>query len=79
MLWRLVVPHAGLDTPVHSGSFWYAAAAVVLFRAAGCLGVWKGLRGQAPAMAVGFGYALALTVCLVLAPQGEKVFIYFQF
>ncbi|HLJ92386.1 MAG TPA: MBOAT family protein [Gemmataceae bacterium] len=79
ILSKLVIPTAGLEAPLHPRSFWYMAAVVVICHAAAHYGIWKKLAVRAPAAALGFGYALVLSISLVLAPDAGKAFIYFQF
>jgi alginate O-acetyltransferase complex protein AlgI len=76
---RLAIPHAGLPSPLQYRSLWYTVAFVALCHALGQPGVWKGLVQRLPAPVMGFGYALALTLALLLTPGLGKAFIYFQF
>jgi hypothetical protein len=59
--------------------FWWLAAVVFAghFLARG--GLWQELWFRAPAPVWGFGYAVALSLSLLLAPDAGKAFIYFQF
>jgi alginate O-acetyltransferase complex protein AlgI len=41
--------------------------------------LWKKLAVRLPAPMLGFGYAVVLTLAMVLAPDSGKAFIYFQF
>ncbi len=79
VLGRLVVPHRGLPSPLHYHSFWYTVAAVVLCHALAQRGMWQRIAVRLPAPVMGMGYALVLTLALLLAPATEKAFIYFQF
>ena len=76
---RLVVVQHGLPSPLHYHSFWYTVAAVVICHAVARGGLWKRMAPRLPAPVMGFGYALVLTLALLLAPATEKAFIYFQF
>src|SRR5262249_43656323 len=69
ILHRLVVPHDGLSAPLHNRSLWYTVAVVALCHALAQRGHWKKVSARLPAPVVGFGYALVLTVALVLAPD----------
>ncbi len=79
ILRRLVVPHDGLSAPLPHHSFTYLVSLVLVCHLLGYFGVWKRLVVRLPAPVAGLGYATALTVALVLAPQAGKAFIYFQF
>jgi alginate O-acetyltransferase complex protein AlgI len=75
MVWR----HGGLPAPLHSSSLWFTVAVVVVCHVLGQRGLWNRIAARLPAPMVGFGYALAVTLALVLAPSSGKAFIYFQF
>lgn len=79
MLHRMVIPHEGLGSPLHNRSLWYTIALVVICHALAYNGAWKRIAVRLPAPVLGFGYAVALTLALVLAPDAGKAFIYFQF
>jgi alginate O-acetyltransferase complex protein AlgI len=66
-------------TPVPEIGFWLTVAIMLAAHVLGKTGVWirPALRLSAPML--GFSYALLLGLALVLAPQGAKPFIYFQF
>jgi alginate O-acetyltransferase complex protein AlgI len=76
---RMWIPHAGLGPPLHNRSLWVTVLVMVLCHALAHRGLWKRLAGWLPAPVMGFGYAVVLTVALVLAPDSGKAFIYFQF
>lgn len=76
---RLVIPHDGLVAPLHYRSFWYTVAVVALCHVLGQRAWWKRLSERLPAPMLGFGYAMVLSLALVLAPDSGKAFIYFQF
>jgi hypothetical protein len=40
---------------------------------------WERPFVRLPAAALGLGYAFVLTLAFLLAPVGEKPFVYFQF
>lgn len=79
MLRRLTIPHGGLDVPVPRRSLLVVVLVVLLCHALGQMGVWKRISPRLPAPVVGFGYAVVMTLALVLAPDAGKAFIYFQF
>jgi D-alanyl-lipoteichoic acid acyltransferase DltB (MBOAT superfamily) len=77
MISQLLAFHGGLPLDPHPRSLWWTALAMLL--ATAFFATWrKWLQTMPPALA---GGTLALAVCLaqVLAPNGEKVFIYFTF
>src|SRR5262249_16939473 len=79
ILHRMAVPQGGLPAPLHNRSLWYTVAVMALCHAVAQRGVWKRLAVRLPAPVMGFGYAVVLTLALVLAPDVGKAFIYFQF
>jgi alginate O-acetyltransferase complex protein AlgI len=79
MLQKLFVPAGGLDPPLHWRSLCYTLVVVVICHALAHYGIWKRLAVRFPAVLLGFGYAVVLTLALVLAPDAGKAFIYFQF
>jgi alginate O-acetyltransferase complex protein AlgI len=79
LLEKLVVPHAGLGSPLQGKGLWYTVLAVALCHVLAVRGFWKKLGRRLPAPALGFGYAALLTLALVLAPDAGQQFIYFQF
>jgi alginate O-acetyltransferase complex protein AlgI len=75
----MFVPRSGLSTPLPVQSFWMTVAPVAVGHMLAGRGlVAKGAR-QLPGPVLGFGYALALTLALVLAPNAARPFVYFQF
>jgi alginate O-acetyltransferase complex protein AlgI len=60
-------------------AFWRLAAAVFAGHVLTRSGLWQELWFRAPAPVWGFGYAAALSLSLLLAPDAGKAFIYFQF
>jgi alginate O-acetyltransferase complex protein AlgI len=81
MLSRLWVPAAGLTVshPLGPGFLWWILAGAVLFHVAGYRRWWQTLRRRLPAPVFGCGCALALVLCMALAPMEVRPFIYFQF
>jgi alginate O-acetyltransferase complex protein AlgI len=77
---RLFVPTDGLPTPLPLGAFWTLIAIVAASHAIGSTrGGWRAISARLPAPALGLGYAAALTLALLLAPDIGNVYIYFQF
>lgn len=76
---RLFVSHGGLPSPLHHRSLWYTVAVVAVCHAVAQRGFWDRLSARLPAPMLGFGYAVVLSLALVLAPDSGKAFIYFQF
>ncbi len=77
---RMMIPDAlAQPAPVPEIGFWLTVAVVLIAHLLGKTGVWirPALRLSAPML--GFGYSLLLGLALLLAPQGGKAFIYFQF
>jgi alginate O-acetyltransferase complex protein AlgI len=79
ILQRLFIPHEGLGSALHNRGLWYTVAVVALCHALAHGGLWKKMSLRLPAPVLGFGYAMVLTLTLVLAPDNGKAFIYFQF
>jgi alginate O-acetyltransferase complex protein AlgI len=79
MLHRLFVPSDGLPTPIPTGAFWILLAVVAASHALGSHPGRRSISARLPAPALGLGYAAALTLALLLAPDTNPAFIYFQF
>jgi alginate O-acetyltransferase complex protein AlgI len=79
MYYRMIVPHAGRGVPLPNMSLWYTVAIVAAAHAVVSLGLWPRLAIRLPAPIRGFGFAAAFSLALVLAPETDKAFIYFQF
>ncbi len=79
ILQKLATHHPGKGLPLERVGLWYTLAAVILCHVLAVRGAWKELWRRLPAPALGFGYALLLTLALVLAPGAGQTFIYFQF
>jgi alginate O-acetyltransferase complex protein AlgI len=76
---HLFRPHAGLPAPLPVSGLWVLIGLAALAHGAARLGAVPALLRRLPAPALGLGYAVTLTLALVLAPGSEKAFIYFQF
>ena len=79
MFRRLFIPHAGMTSPLHNRSLWATVLLMAICHMLATSGAWKRIAIRLPAPVMGFGYALAMTVALVLAPDSGKAFIYFAF
>jgi alginate O-acetyltransferase complex protein AlgI len=79
LLKRLVVPHSGLGSGQQNLALLLIAAAFFLGQVLARRGAWKQLVDRLSGPVLGTGYAAALTLTLLLAPNGGQAFIYFQF
>jgi D-alanyl-lipoteichoic acid acyltransferase DltB (MBOAT superfamily) len=79
MFRRMLGWHDGLTLPLHNRSLWYTALFILFCHVLVAKGLWQKLWERAPAAVLGVGYAVCLTVAMVLAPDGGKTFIYFTF
>ncbi len=80
MLGRMVVIHTdGMTLPLHNRSLWYTALFVLACHLLVAKGVWQWAWARTPPAVAGFGYAVALTAAMVLAPEQGQSFIYFTF
>jgi alginate O-acetyltransferase complex protein AlgI len=79
ILHRMIVPHVGYGSPLHNRSLWYLVGLMAICHALALTGAWKRWAVRLPAPVLGFGYATALTLALLLAPDSGKAFIYFNF
>jgi alginate O-acetyltransferase complex protein AlgI len=79
ILRNLFRPVMALDPPLAARWLLYTVLVVALFHLIGASGLWKRWAGRIPAPVLGCGYALLLTLALLLAPDSGKAFIYFQF
>jgi alginate O-acetyltransferase complex protein AlgI len=77
MLRGMVVPQDGLGA--RKDTLWLSVAIVVLCHILAQRGFCKRISAALPSPVRGVGYAAALTLALALAPQSQKVFVYFQF
>ncbi len=77
---RLVQPLAGAKGPPLQGlSLWVLLAVLLAAHAVTARGLWRRLSVRLPAPVLGVSYAVVLNLTLLLAPDGGKTFIYFQF
>jgi alginate O-acetyltransferase complex protein AlgI len=79
VLRRLARVREGQPPPMPLASFFILLVIFALGHALGATGLGRRATTRLPAPAVGLGYAAAVTVALLLAPDASKVFIYFQF
>jgi alginate O-acetyltransferase complex protein AlgI len=79
MLKCMAVSHDGLGTPLHNRSFWFMFVVIAAAHALGQRGAWQKLMGYLPSPVRGVAYASVLTIALVLAPEADRAFVYFQF
>jgi alginate O-acetyltransferase complex protein AlgI len=79
ILGRLFVRHAGMGPPLAAIGFWYTMACVGVCHYLGQSGLWRKWAPRLPAPVLGFGYAMALVLAMLLAPDSGRAFIYFQF
>jgi alginate O-acetyltransferase complex protein AlgI len=79
ILGRLFILHDGMGPPLYSRSLWYTVALMAICHALAQRNMWKKVSKRLPAPVLGFGYAVACTLAMVLAPDSGKAFIYFQF
>lgn len=76
---RLAVMHTGLGVPLHNQSLWATVLAIGVAHLITLRGGWAKLIERFPAPVRGLSYATGLSLALVLAPEADKAFIYFQF
>ena len=67
------------DAHEHAEKVDWIALAVVLSYVLSQRGVWSKLTLRLPGPVLGFAYAALLTLSLLLSPELERAFIYFQF
>jgi alginate O-acetyltransferase complex protein AlgI len=79
MLWRMVVPHSGLGSGQQNITLVLSAILLLCVQAATRRNGWLPVLARMPAPVLGISYAAVLTLALLLAPNGGKAFIYFQF
>jgi alginate O-acetyltransferase complex protein AlgI len=79
MLRGLLGSSGMMSSPMREFSLWWIAAVVALCHGLAASGTWRRMAGVLPAPVLGCGYAMVLTLTLVLAPQANQAFIYFQF
>jgi alginate O-acetyltransferase complex protein AlgI len=78
LLGRVATSCSGLNTPIPRLSLIYTLLFIWVCHAVACWVPWRRLW-RLPAPIQGFGYAAALILAQVLAPDAGKAFIYFQF
>jgi alginate O-acetyltransferase complex protein AlgI len=77
---RLVQPLATAKGPPLQGlSLWVLLTVLAIAHAVAARGLWRRLSVRLPAPVLGVSYAILLNLTLLLAPDGGKTFIYFQF
>jgi hypothetical protein len=69
----------GNPLPLSNRSLWYTVGFVVICHLLVRSGAWQRIHVRLPAPVLGVGYAVCLCVAMLLAPDGENRFIYFQF
>ncbi len=79
MLGRLFVPHAGLGSRQHDLALFLLIGVLLAGQLVVRWGHWRSWAPRLPGPVLGVGYAGLLTLALVLAPDGGRSFIYFQF
>jgi alginate O-acetyltransferase complex protein AlgI len=79
MLHTLFVPRTGLGTPLPAQGFWMTVGLVAIGHVLAHRGLVSTWVRRLPGPILGFGYALAMTIALVLAPEALRPFVYFQF
>jgi alginate O-acetyltransferase complex protein AlgI len=76
---HLLVPSAGQGSPLPAVSLTVLVGIIVAGHMIGANGIWRQWVVRLPAPVLGTAYAVALNFALLLAPDGGKTFIYFQF
>ena len=79
MFCRLAAGPDGLGEPLNPFGLFLTVGMVLLCHLLARRWPWPRFVERLPAPVLGVGYALLLTLCLVLAPPTSKPFIYFQF
>ncbi len=79
MLAGMFAGRAGSGTPMHMESFLVLLAVVIAGHALAASGLGDRLLARLPAPLRGFAYATAMSLALLLVPETNKAFIYFQF
>lgn len=79
MLERMFWFADGMTLPLHNRSLWYTALFMIMCHLLVAGGYWQRFWERAPAAVLGLGYAICLTMAMVLAPDSGKTFIYFVF
>ena len=77
---RMFIPSTGIvGAPVHASGLLYTCIIVAFSHWVGTRVWFKRGAIRLPAPIAGLGYALQLTITLILAPASGQAFIYFQF
>jgi len=81
IFYRLFVPHDGMSVnyPLSSGSLAFAFGILAICHVVADRGLWKKIAARFTPAEWGFAYALLLVLALMMAPESQKAFIYFQF
>ncbi len=79
MLAHMFSRHAGSGLPFAIVGLWVTAVVVLAGHVSTHLGWWRRPLAAAPSPLRGLGYAVALSMALLLNPGADKAFIYFQF
>jgi alginate O-acetyltransferase complex protein AlgI len=79
ILSRMFSQHRGMHTPLPEVGFYITLVLVVVCHLLAASGKWQTMARQLPAPVIGMGYAVAVTLALILTPDSGKAFIYFQF
>jgi alginate O-acetyltransferase complex protein AlgI len=69
----------GSTLPLHNRSLWYTVLFVLVCHLLVTTGIWQRIWNRLPPVIIGYGYALTLTVAMLLAPEQGQTFIYFTF
>jgi alginate O-acetyltransferase complex protein AlgI len=79
LLQRLVIPTSGETLPLPSQSLWMILIIIATCHYLAATGNWRKFEPRIPAPVLGFGYAMVMMLCLLLAPPVGKQFVYFDF
>jgi alginate O-acetyltransferase complex protein AlgI len=79
MMGRMLTAVGGVASRIPPRMFWLAALAVALGHLLGQRRVQRGLDERLPTALQGLALGCLLTVAVMLAPDGSKAFVYFQF
>jgi len=69
----------GASLPLHNRSLWYTVIFILICHLLVARGLWQRFWAKVPPVVAGLGYAVTLTVAMVLAPEQGQTFIYFTF
>jgi alginate O-acetyltransferase complex protein AlgI len=79
MFQRMFVYRTGQSLPLHVHGVWLSLMALIACHWISRSGIWRRFWTRLPAPVLGMGYAVTLSVTLLLISDTSKVFIYFQF